>query len=105
MQVNFAYVSRWHLVWWLKNGGFLDVHLPLNIKLANVKHLVLAIARLHNFCIDKRLSQKAALGNQVVVFTPSNVAFDLHSANDERWGSIQRVPGNVQWIWGWEEPQ
>jgi hypothetical protein len=53
---------------------------PLTIKLANVKHLVLAIARLHNFCIDERLSQKAALGNQAVVFTPSNVSFYLHSA-------------------------
>ena len=41
-------------------------------ELANVKHLVLAIARLHN-------SQKAVIGNQVVVFTPTNVAFSHHS--------------------------
>ena len=52
---------------------------PVSVKLANVKHLVLAIARLHNFCIDERISPKAAPGNQVVVFTPTNVAFDHHS--------------------------
>jgi hypothetical protein len=52
---------------------------PVSVKLANVKHLVLAIAKLHNFCIDKRISQKTALRNQVVVFTPTNVAFDHHS--------------------------
>jgi hypothetical protein len=52
---------------------------PVSVKLANAKHLVLAIARLHNFCIDKRISLKTALGNQVVVFTPTNVAFDHHS--------------------------
>jgi hypothetical protein len=53
---------------------------PLNVKLANVKHIVLAIARLHNYCINERLLQKEApAGNQLVVFTPTNVAFDLHS--------------------------
>ena len=52
---------------------------PVAVKLANVKHLVLAIARLHNFCIDERMSQKAVIGNQVVVFTPTNVAFSHHS--------------------------
>jgi hypothetical protein len=52
---------------------------PLSVKLANVKHIVLAIARLHNFCIDERLLQKSAATNQVVVFTPTNVAFDRHS--------------------------
>jgi hypothetical protein len=30
---------------------------PLSVKLANVKHIVLAIARLYNFCINKRLLQ------------------------------------------------
>jgi hypothetical protein len=53
---------------------------PLSVKLANVKHIVLAIARVHNFCIDERLFlQKSAATNQVVVFTPTNVAFDRHS--------------------------
>jgi hypothetical protein len=52
---------------------------PVCVKLANVKHLVMAIARLHNFCIDERISQTAVLDNQVVVFTPTNVAFDHHS--------------------------
>ena len=52
---------------------------PVSVKLANVKHLVMAVARLHNFCIDERISQKAVLNNQVVVFTPTNVAFDSHS--------------------------
>lgn len=53
---------------------------PISVKLvANVKHLVMAIARLHNFCVDERISRKAVLNNQVVVFTPTNVAFDFHS--------------------------
>jgi hypothetical protein len=47
--------------------------------LANAKHLVLAIARLHKYCIAKRLLQKSAPGNQVVVFTPTNVGFNQHS--------------------------
>jgi hypothetical protein len=49
---------------------------PLSVKLANVKHIVLAIARLHK---KERLLQKSAATNQVVVFTPTNVAFDWHS--------------------------
>ena len=32
-----------------------------------------------HFCIEERISPKAAFGNQVVVFTPTNVAFDHHS--------------------------
>jgi hypothetical protein len=57
-----------------------DIGRPLNVKLANVKHIVLTIARLHNYCIDKRLLQEdTPAANQMVVFTPSNVAFDQHS--------------------------
>jgi hypothetical protein len=57
---------------------------PLNVKLANVKHIVLAIARLHNYCIDKRLLQEdTPAANQLVVFTPSNLAFDQHSTRDQ----------------------
>jgi hypothetical protein len=53
---------------------------PLNVKLVNVKHIVLAIARLHNYCINKRLLQEdTPAANQLVVFTPSNVAVDQHS--------------------------
>lgn len=59
---------------------------PLTIKLKNIKRLMIAIARLHNFCIDERLARPSngtADATQpgappVVVYTPSNVAFDRH---------------------------
>jgi hypothetical protein len=42
---------------------------PLTLKIKNVKRLILAIARLHNFCINERLAG-AGVGK---VFTPRNV--------------------------------
>ena len=56
---------------------------PLTIKLKNVKRLMIAIARLHNYCIDERLAstnttREAQRQAQVVIYTPSNVAFDRH---------------------------
>jgi DDE superfamily endonuclease len=56
---------------------------PLTIKLKNIKRLMIAIARLHNFCIDERLaSTNVATGamqqGAPVVYTPSNVTFDRH---------------------------
>jgi hypothetical protein len=33
---------------------------PLTIKLKNIKRLVIAIAKLHNFCINKRLAMASA---------------------------------------------
>jgi hypothetical protein len=47
---------------------------PLHIKLSNIKHLVMAIGKLHNFCINERL----ATSKDVAVFTPTNVSFNRH---------------------------
>jgi hypothetical protein len=48
---------------------------PLPIKMSRIKHLMVTIARLHNFCIDERLAESRG---PVVQFTPANVAFDQH---------------------------
>lgn len=56
---------------------------PLLIKPTKIWELIIAIAKLHNFCIDERLSASQKEGSnqsqpQVPVFTPTNVAFDRH---------------------------
>ncbi|KAI2489792.1 nuclease [Fragilaria crotonensis] len=61
---------------------------PLTIKLKNIKRLVIAIAKLHNFCIDERLlvnraqqtTQPQGHRDQEMIFTPTNVAFNRHEA-------------------------
>ena len=57
---------------------------PLSIKMSRVKHLMVTIARLHNFCIDERLAESSRSSRSrgfVVQFTPANVAFDQHMAS------------------------
>ena len=57
---------------------------PLTIKLKNIKRLVIAIAKVHNFCINKRLLANGAQRTQSaqcdkqMIFTPTNVAFNRH---------------------------
>ena len=63
---------------------------PLTIKLKNIKRLVVAIAKLHNFCINERLLSNCARQSQPqrdeqMMFTPTNVAFNRHEAHVERW--------------------
>ena len=56
---------------------------PLSIKMSNVKHLMVTIARLHNFCINERLrdaNQSTPTGS-VSQFAPANVAFDQYTAS------------------------
>ncbi len=56
---------------------------PLTIKLKNVKRLVIAIAKLHNFCINERIGRNRTTESQQqgqVIFTPTNVAFHRHEA-------------------------
>ncbi len=59
---------------------------PLTIKLKNIKRLVIAIAKLHNFCINERLATASArtVTQQQrpapAVYTPTNVAFGRHDA-------------------------
>jgi hypothetical protein len=60
---------------------------PLSIKMKHVKHMMICIARLHNFCIDERLrateqelrsvDEHADVGP--MLFTPRNVSFDAHT--------------------------
>ena len=46
---------------------------PLSIKMIKIKRLVVAIARPHNFCINKRLAAMLSINNRDrVVFTPRN---------------------------------
>ena len=58
---------------------------PLSIKMKRMKHLVVCIAKLHNFCIDERLKEVEArmfprpAGAGELVFTPQNVASDAHT--------------------------
>ena len=57
---------------------------PLTIKLKNIKRLVIAIAEVHNFCINERLLANGAQRTQSaqcdkqMIFTPTNVAFNRH---------------------------
>ena len=59
---------------------------PLTIKLKNIKRLVIAIAKLHNFCINERLRARDNNATELqqqrgqVIFTPTNVAFHRHEA-------------------------
>jgi hypothetical protein len=59
---------------------------PLTIKLKNIKRMVVAIAKLHNFCINKRILANCAQQAQQpqrddqMIFTPTNVAFNFHEA-------------------------
>ena len=55
---------------------------PLTIKLKNVKRLVVAIAKLHNFCINERIGRNRTTESQQgqMIFTPTNVAFQRHEA-------------------------
>ena len=63
---------------------------PLEIKVRNVKRLIVAIGRLHNFCINERMAaqqreqeeegegQESGGAHQERTFTPSNVDLDCH---------------------------
>lgn len=54
---------------------------PLSLKLKKIKRLMVAIARLHNFCINERLASQLCTrsttnnGDNVPVYTPRNVSF------------------------------
>lgn len=63
---------------------------PLDIKVRHIKRLIVAIGRLHNFCIDERLAsvhdkhqehehqQQQQGGSWQTAFTPTNVEFECH---------------------------
>ena len=53
---------------------------PLSLKMRKIKRLMVAIARLHNFCINERLRTRTsdAGDEEVPVFTPRNVSFTAH---------------------------
>lgn len=63
---------------------------PLEIKVRNVKRLIVAIGRLHNFCINERLAfqqqgegeeeegQERGAAHLEQTFTPRNVDLDCH---------------------------
>jgi hypothetical protein len=53
---------------------------PLSLKMRKIKQLMVAIARLHNFCINERLRTRTsdAGDEEVPVFTPRNVSFSAH---------------------------
>jgi DDE superfamily endonuclease len=60
---------------------------PLEIKVCNIKRLMVAIGRLHNFCIDKRLAmlqtnqqEQRQRQRPQRTFTPTNTDFDCHEA-------------------------
>ena len=46
---------------------------PLGIKVVNVKHLIVAIARLHNFCINERIAR----GGERVSFDAQDVQLEI----------------------------
>ena len=50
---------------------------PLSIKMIKIKRLVVAIARLHNFCINERLAMLSNNRDRVV-FTPRNATRTPH---------------------------
>jgi len=50
---------------------------PLSIKMIKIKRLVVAIARLHNFCINERLAMLSNNRDRVV-FTPRNATLTTH---------------------------
>jgi hypothetical protein len=68
---------------------------PLSIKMIKMKRLMVAIARLHNFCINERLQQKQHNNQDCAVFTPRNVRFTAHetmlreSAADFEWEEME----------------
>jgi hypothetical protein len=56
---------------------------PLSIKMIKIKKLMVAIARLHNFCINERLQEnknkhRDSSNGSTAVFTSTNVAFTAH---------------------------
>ena len=56
---------------------------PLSIKMIKIKKLMVAIARLHNFCINERLQEnknkhRDSSNGSTAVYTPTNVAFTAH---------------------------
>ena len=59
---------------------------PLSVKMKHVKHLMICIAKLHNFCIDERLREvqehqprnRPSQGG-ALLFTPHNVGFDART--------------------------
>jgi hypothetical protein len=65
----------------VKKWGILSRH--QSIKMIKLKKLMVAIARLHNFCINERLEMQSnnCQGNpqdKSAVFTPRNVRFTAH---------------------------
>jgi hypothetical protein len=67
---------------------------PLSIKLIKMKRLMVAMARLHNFCMNERLA-KQGNNQDIVVFTPRNVRFTAQetmlreSAADFEWEGME----------------
>ena len=61
----------------VKKWGILSS--PLKCKLQNIKRLIVAIARLHNFCIDERLEVISASlpSNGQAVYTPTDSQFHM----------------------------
>jgi hypothetical protein len=56
---------------------------PLSIKMKHIKHVMVCIATLHNFCINERLIEasngQSRRGGAPLLFTPHNVRFDAHA--------------------------
>ncbi len=51
---------------------------PLSIKMIKMKRLMVAIARLHNFCINERLAESSSNNADRGVFTPRNATLTAH---------------------------
>jgi hypothetical protein len=62
----------------VKKWGILSQ--PLDISVRNVKRLIVAIGRLHNFCIDERMLHAARGGQEDFTNTPQDVDFGATTA-------------------------
>jgi hypothetical protein len=74
---------------------------PLSIKLIKMKRLMVANARLNNFCINERLA-KQENNQDILVFTPRNVRFTAHETklresaadlNGKKWKMRLKIRG------------
>ena len=79
---------------------------PLSIKMIKIKHLMIAIARLHNLYIDKRLQENKNHNNNwdsnqhgsSAVFTPTNVTFNAHKQNKQCYKKMQLILNGKKWM-------
>ena len=69
---------------------------PLTNKLKSIKMLMFAIAKLHNFCINKCLlanQQAQPRHNQQMIFIPTNMAFTRHEAMSRDESALEQFDG------------